>query len=72
MGIEHVKMTAMHMYKYKELRLCKCWPCEVLFSTHVNHVSASPTNGNGPTQGQRKTLTRVGIGFSVLEWAHCH
>ena len=27
----------------------------------MNHVSASPTNGNGPTQGQRKTLTRVGI-----------
>ena len=25
------------------------------------HVSVSPTNGNGPTQGQRKTLTRVGI-----------
>ena len=33
----------------------------MLFSTHVNHVSVSPTNGNGPTQGQRKTLTRVGI-----------
>ena len=27
----------------------------------MNHVSVSPTNGNGPTQGQRKTLTRVGI-----------
>ena len=24
-------------------------------------MSGSPTNGNGPTQGQRKTLTRVGI-----------
>ena len=24
-------------------------------------VSVSPTDGNGPTQGQRKTLTRVGI-----------
>ena len=23
------------------------------------HVSVSPTDGNGPTQGQRKTLTRV-------------
>ena len=23
----------------------------------MNHVSVSPTNGNGPTQGQRKTLT---------------
>ena len=29
----------------------------------MNHVSVSPTNGNGngPTQGQRKTLTNVGI-----------
>ena len=25
------------------------------------HVSVSPTDGNGPTQGQRKTPTRVGI-----------
>ena len=31
------------------------------FVPHMNHVSVSPTNGNGPTQGQRKTLTRVGI-----------
>ena len=31
------------------------------FLSHVNHVSVSPTDGNGPTQGQRKTLTRVGI-----------
>ena len=27
----------------------------------MNHVSVSLTDGNGPTQGQRKTLTRVGI-----------
>ena len=27
----------------------------------MNDVSVSPTDGNGPTQGQRKTLTRVGI-----------
>ena len=27
----------------------------------MNHVSVSPTDGNVPTQGQRKTLTRVGI-----------
>ena len=31
------------------------------FSTHMVHVSVSPTDGIGPTQGQRKTLTRVGI-----------
>ena len=30
------------------------------FLSHMNHVSVSPTDGNGPTQGQRKTLTRVG------------
>ena len=28
---------------------------------HMNQVSVSPTNGNGPTQGHRKTLTGVGI-----------
>ena len=27
----------------------------------MNHVSVSPTDGTGPTQGQRKTLTRVGV-----------
>ena len=31
------------------------------FVPHMNHVSVSRTNGNGPTQGQRKTLTRVRI-----------
>ena len=31
------------------------------FVPHMNHVSVSPTNGNGLTQGQRKTLIRVGI-----------
>ena len=24
----------------------------------MNHVSIGPTDGNGPTQGQRKTLTK--------------
>ena len=33
----------------------------MLFFTHVNHVRVSPANGIGPTQGQRKSLTRVGI-----------
>ena len=32
-----------------------------IFLSHMNHVSVSPTDGTGPTQGQRKTLTRVGI-----------
>ena len=27
----------------------------------MNHVSVSPIDGNGPTQGQRKTLTTVGM-----------
>ena len=31
------------------------------FQPHMNYVSVSPTDGNGPTQEQRKTLTRVGI-----------
>ena len=39
--------------------------CSVKWSarylSHMNHVNVSPTDGNGPTQGQRKTLTRVGI-----------
>ena len=39
--------------------------CSVTWSavylSHMNHVSVSPTDGTGPTQGQRKTLTRVGI-----------
>ena len=30
------------------------------FVPHMNHVSVSPTNGNGPTRRQRKILTRVG------------
>ena len=32
----------------------------------MNHVSVSPTDGNGTTQGQRKTLTRVGIEPTTL------
>ena len=42
------------------------------FQPHMNHVSVSPTNGNGPTQGQRKTLTRVGIEpttFGLDHWS---
>ena len=29
-----------------------------LYEPHMNHVSVGPTNENGPTKGQRKTLTR--------------
>ena len=32
----------------------------------MNHVSVSPINGNEPTQGQRKTLTRVRIELTNL------
>ena len=32
----------------------------------MNHVSVSPTDGNGPTRGQRKPLTRVGIEPTTL------
>ena len=31
------------------------------FLSHMNHASVSSTDGTGPTQGQRKTLTRVEI-----------
>ena len=33
----------------------------------MNHVSVSPTDGNGPTQGQRKTPTRVGTADHFVE-----
>ena len=36
----------------------------------MNHVSVSPTDGNGPTQGQRKTLTRVGIEITTFGLDH--
>ena len=32
----------------------------------IDHVSVSPTDGIRPTQGQRKTLTRVGIEPTTL------
>ena len=32
----------------------------------MNHVRVSPTDGNGPTQGQPETLTRVGIRSPLL------
>ena len=32
----------------------KCW-----FSTHIKHVSVRPTDGNEPTQGQKKILIGV-------------
>ena len=38
----------------------------------MNHVSVSPTDGNGPTQGQRKTLTRVGIEPTTYGLDHRH
>ena len=34
---------------------------KVLMFQPIYHVSVSPTDGNGPTQGQRKTLTRVDV-----------
>ena len=38
------------------------------FLSHMNHVSVSPTDGNAPTQGQRKTLTTsvTGVRFHEL------
>ena len=34
----------------------------------IYHVSVSPTDGNGSTQGQRKTLTRVGFEPTTFEF----
>ena len=42
----------------------------MLFSSHVNHVSVSPTNGIGPTRGRRKTLIRVGIEPTAFGLVH--
>ena len=36
----------------------------------IYHVSVSPTDGNGPTQGQRKTLTKVGFEPTTFEFDH--
>ena len=47
------------------------WWFEVLFSTHVNHVSISPTNGNGPTQGQSFSLSlseSIAISRANVTW----
>ena len=33
----------------------------------IYHVSVSPTDGDGPTQGQRKTLTRVGFVYIITQ-----
>ena len=41
------------------------------FSTHIDHVSISPTDGIEPTQGQRKTLTRVSIEPTTFGLDHC-
>ena len=34
------------------------------FLPHMNHVSVSPTDGNGHTQGQRKTNLKEALGLS--------
>ena len=37
---------------------------------HMNHVCVSPTNRNGSTQEQRKTLTRLGIEPTTFGFDH--
>ena len=44
--------------------------CKVLMFQPIYHVSISPTDGNGPTQGQRKTLTKVGFEPTTFEFDH--
>ena len=36
----------------------------------IDHVSVSPTDGIGPTQGQRKTLNKVGIEPTTFGFDH--
>ena len=51
---------------------CYRTPCyrTVLMFQPIYHVSVSPTDGNEPTQGQRKTLTRVGFEPTTFEFDH--
>ena len=70
------------MFKYKEGLRCitNIWPCstcileriecKVLVVQPINHVSVGPTDGIGPTQGQVKTLTRVGIEHKTFGFDH--
>ena len=44
--------------------------CKVLMFQPIYHVSVSPIDGNGPTQGQRKTLTRVGFEPTTFGFDH--
>ena len=44
--------------------------CKVLMFQPMYHVSVSPTDGNGPTQGQRKTPTRLGFEPTTFEFDH--
>ena len=48
------------------------WPNRVieLMFQPIYHVSISPTDGNGPTEGKRKTLTRVGIEPTTFGFDH--
>ena len=58
-------MSCWSFFNWADLREINWRECSVTWSarflSHMNHVSVSPTDGTGPTQGQRKTLTRVGI-----------
>ena len=44
--------------------------CKLLVFQPIEHVSVSPTDGIGPTQGQRKTLTRVGAEPTTFGFDH--
>ena len=47
MGIEDVKFTAMNMYKYKGLRLCKRWPCSRA-NAHVVYMGVEYSTSHHP------------------------
>ena len=60
MDIKPNFLTSMGYHIFLTMVPARARSSATRFLHHMNHVSVSPTNGNGPTQGQRKTLTRVG------------
>ena len=79
------KRVTILQYKERLRCISNAWPCstyilrmngsdrmwcKVLMFQPIYHVSVSPTNGNGPTQGQRKTLTRLGFEPTTFEFDH--
>ena len=54
----------------RKLKVNRVIECKVLVFQPIDHVNISPTDGIGPTQGQIKTLTRVGIKPTTFAFDH--